>query len=242
MDVNEAKNILNISDDFNIIKLKRSYRFYAMTCHPDKGGNTEKFNSLNEAFETLIKLCSDDKTNTDIIIQGRPISELGRGYPITESATTCDRCNGKGYKEFIDPSDTILVECPDCLGDGAYWVNCKKCGGDGKFKNNNGKPVGDCFLCSGTGKFYLPYKNTTYKFYKLFDCFGFARYAMREVNTKEGKRNIKVNLCKKCYGNGKVDIPNPNPNNKSYMLCSECDGVGEIKLWNPVIPRGLFTK
>lgn len=238
MDLVEAKAKLGLEETFTFGQLKKAYRVFAMFMHPDRGGTEENFNEIQTAFDLLQNHCSDseDREKSEVTIGGKPLSEFGNGYPITESAKICDNCEGRGYKEFKESTNMISVNCPDCKGDGAFWVPCKKCGGDGKYGSR-----GTCFLCNGTGKFYPPYKQSSFNRGNPF--FGFMDSVMpmsRSIKTKDGVKWIKVNRCKHCTGHGIVDMPNPDKFHKYYLACDDCGGVGEVKMWNPVIPRGLM--
>lgn len=47
-------SILGIENDATSEEIKKSYRDLSKVNHPDKGGNPEAFNSINEAYENLI--------------------------------------------------------------------------------------------------------------------------------------------------------------------------------------------
>ena len=45
---------LRVSPDAPTPDIKRAYRKLAMRHHPDKGGDPEKFNTINNAYESII--------------------------------------------------------------------------------------------------------------------------------------------------------------------------------------------
>ena len=247
MDLTQAKSVLDLNSTFTLIKLKRAYRFKAMMVHPDKGGTQDAFFELKTAFDLLKIYCEDPEAEEKQgeYIGDKPLSEFGKGYPITESARTCDDCEGKGYKSYEESRGFVDVQCPDCKGDGAYWVPCKKCSGSGKFKNHQGKEVGLCHLCGGNGKFYPLYKKKTNvktlnDFYSYFMGTDLHLMKTRTVGFGQNRKTIKVNTCSRCHGRSTVSVKDLDDKKKYYMKCGECNGIGEIKMWNPVIPRGLF--
>jgi hypothetical protein len=54
MDYKKACSILSISPDFTLTELKHKYYKEALKNHPDKKGNTEKFQEINEAYSYLL--------------------------------------------------------------------------------------------------------------------------------------------------------------------------------------------
>ena len=50
--------VLGVSEDATSSEIKKSYRSLSLVHHPDKGGSIEKFQELNDAYESL----SDPKT------------------------------------------------------------------------------------------------------------------------------------------------------------------------------------
>ncbi len=49
----EYYDILGILPDASEKEIKKAYRRKAMKIHPDRGGNTEDFKKLSEAYEVL---------------------------------------------------------------------------------------------------------------------------------------------------------------------------------------------
>jgi DnaJ domain len=54
MDYKKACSILSISPDFTLTELKHRYYKEALKNHPDKKGNTETFQEINEAYSYLL--------------------------------------------------------------------------------------------------------------------------------------------------------------------------------------------
>ena len=208
--------------------LKR-YRILSFKFHPDHGGNNDDFNRLTDAFNILSKECKDlgGKEKT---IEGKKLSDLGKGYPITESAKTCDDCDGDGYRMYKGGIEFTgnMVKCPTCEGVGLFSFPCKKCGGTGKYFHPKARRVvGECNLCHGTGKFYPKNKNQSF--------FGFF-----EVRIYIPCTQLIGIPCKVCIGS--KFIPEKTDGKPFYTVCRKCEGIGEEKMWNPVLPRGLFNE
>merc|ERR1740121_674403 len=49
-----AYAILGISSDATDAEIKKAYKLVAMQCHPDKGGDKEEFQELNNAYERIM--------------------------------------------------------------------------------------------------------------------------------------------------------------------------------------------
>lgn len=45
--------VLGVSKDANDVEIKKAYRTLSLTHHPDRGGDTHKFQEINAAYETL---------------------------------------------------------------------------------------------------------------------------------------------------------------------------------------------
>jgi len=234
MNITEAKEIFNIlTEEWTLQNLKSVYRKIAFIVHPDIGGTEEQFQKLKDAYDLLKDLCVSEIIELDHTIEGYTLSELGKGYPITESARTCDICNGYGYKKY-HRKESIYDRCPDCEGIGAYSVKCRTCSGIGHFRHpRTNENVGTCETCQGTGKFYPPFNPKNRNIYSEF--FGIPWFMV----TLSNGQKIKANNCRKCNGMKEV-LMDKETETLYYSYCTACDGVGEIKMWNPVIPRGLL--
>ncbi len=218
---------------YSMQELKAAFRQVAFKIHPDVGGIREEFERAMSFFNILSDRCTnfvkkadgtlivgDDKT-----VQGHKLVDLGKGYPITESAKTCEACSGKGYTSFRKEWDQKYQTCDACNGTGLFSYPCKKCGGSGEY-SRNGKVIGECNLCHGSGRFYPENKRPLRGFY---DAFKYIPGTMKLGIT-----------CKKCNGHGKLWVPVMS-DKLFYTVCQQCDGIGEIRIFNPVLPRGLFA-
>ena len=246
MNLQEAKSILNIDFPISRIRLKKKFRELSRTCHPDVGGDTMEFVMLKSAYDFINKqdipdfdVEFEDGERVPGKIDGWTLDEYGQGYPISEPAKTCEKCEGKGWWSYMgerrvedteaaNSNDAQGQKCSKCLGYGLFSYPCKRCGGTGKYKAKNGKVVGECYGCKGTGRFFPKPKREYQK------------------HVKGGRTGIR---CGACFGDGYVrnDIFNlffgikfKTVKERVYARCPECKGAGEVKMWNPVLPRGYL--
>jgi DnaJ-class molecular chaperone len=225
------------SDVLSRAVILRRYRELVMINHPDMGGDADMFNRITEAYAILKRAgYKDNADNIEKTIDGYKLCDLGNGYPITESAITCETCDGHGYRQYSGMVEHTghYEACKVCGGDGLKFYPCKKCEGTGKYRHpKSGKVVGECYQCNGTGKFYPFGKIKKSGFGYFFDTM------MNDAPYVPGTRKIGVN-CPDCNGRGRVEVVADG--RPFFRRCDECKGVGEIRIFNPVLPRGLFAK
>lgn len=235
MDVQVAREVLQVDGEFTYQELLKQYRIQARVKHPDVGGSESDFVELQEAYSVLEgEAVSGEGYCGDVreTIEGYPLSDLGKGYPLSESARTCDVCDGKGYQKFTESRGYKTVDCVECRGEGIVNYPCKRCGGTGRYKHpKTGRDVGECHGCKGTGVFYPENKRMR----KTPSWGGFFSPGVKYI---PGTRKMGV-TCQRCSGYGRVRVPSGEVKN-ILRRCDECRGVGEIKMWNPVIPRGFL--
>lgn len=193
----QACAILRISLPIDEAGLKSAFRRRSHETHPDRGGTSDAFIAVNKAYELLKSLVGSSlifvHETTGTTVTGETLSELGKGFPITESAKPCESCRGAGYI-------TLTVsggDCKACMGQGTYTRITRHCDCISQW------PIRRCYRCNGTG---------SYIWLQL-------------------KRPFR---CVPCDGTGfssKVA-------RHRHALCRTCQGIGEVRMWNPVIPRG----
>ena len=159
MDRQEAYRILEIVPPFTERVLKSTFRAKAMEAHPDKGGTSNQFRDVKEAFDLLLADAGKDVEAVDAMttVEGVDISTLGKGLRV--SASRCADCSGRGYRREVQYS-----ECPSCLGHGNYgsslsdWLrafssqfSCHTCGGTGRSKSSRVRHW-VCTHCNGAGE------------------------------------------------------------------------------------------
>ncbi|CBK23011.2 uncharacterized protein [Blastocystis hominis] len=113
--------ILGVQRSDNVDTIKKAYRKLALTCHPDKGYSTEKFQLVNKAWDVLsdpVKRANYDKqyfADVDVVAQEIfPFSEFD--YRSDDACYThyC-RCGGKFeiYEEEV-AEKIEYVQCSEC--------------------------------------------------------------------------------------------------------------------------------
>jgi hypothetical protein len=241
MNENKARELLLDRDVFSMRELKSAFRAKAMSAHPDHGGDAEKFMQYQDAFDLLKTLATiNGKEGVKAALQdGTLLTELGKGYPLTVSAKTCDSCDGRGYGSYTLDVSEKEITCPKCSGTGAFSYPCRACRGTGSHTNpRNGKPIGTCTLCEGSGRFYPLYKGKPKKRHMYASWLDYhVDYTF--VKLKDGTE-LQVNKCRECGGDKRIWVP-VKGTELFYTACDICGGVGEVKIYNPVIPRGLLT-
>eukprot|EP00873_Tetraselmis_striata_P043961 jgi/Tetstr1/464225/TSEL_009030.t1 len=71
--VRDALDVFSLDPDFDLDSLKRSYRTVALRVHPDRGGNGELFQTVNECFQVL---CLEHNARSG----GAPHDQLKRDF------------------------------------------------------------------------------------------------------------------------------------------------------------------
>lgn len=131
--------LLGVTKDADAATIKKAFRKLAITAHPDKGGNTETWNKLSQAYEVL----SDDGK--------RRLYDLG-GMDAVENGGS--RHGGRPAQKVVkgDPVNFPLNLSLEDIYSGAQkklkltrTVCCKGCNGKG------GTDVVDCASCDGRG-------------------------------------------------------------------------------------------
>ena len=167
-------DILGVKPGASEEEVKKAYRKKAIETHPDKGGNEEEFQKINEAYEILTGKREEPKTGPQFQnpFSQNPFGFGGRGgfrmkaRPLNLSIDlsveevfhgcnknikyyvdrSCGTCNGSGGLKF--------GACNTCAGRGAHIQNmhgmqtitmCNNCGGSGQVRLEN------CNNCGGVG-------------------------------------------------------------------------------------------
>ena len=186
--------ILGVEKKSTLKEIKKSYYKLSFKHHPDKGGDSDKFNIINEAYNVL----TDNREEYDLK------SRWGANYDESLELLNFEFSNGSKIgendkiKNWKDNETNIVIYIDDDFdGNIEYerWVFCKTCGGTGKdtsskivIRDEHGNILkmfeGDdgCDMCEGTGK---NYKDDDCNF-----CGGKGKIGMSDCNTCKGERRI----------------------------------------------------
>jgi hypothetical protein len=272
VDIIKAYSILGVMPPFSPVELLSAYRRQAHIRHPDHGGSETLFLELTEAYQFMKPLAhADVSLPRAAMADGIPLSELGKGYPLTKSACTCDKCNGKGYTQEERYSNAS-IECVKCLGHGIISYECKKCSGWGQVNERK------CNTCQGSGRFFPRMQQQ-----EIDDGFCYGKKPGSRIRVQASCKLPKVHgkICFECDGNGRIPyeanlfrnmmfgraqangylivqqlMHTANCSEQEakeklgfkamdtvieYHKCYSCKGIGEIEMWNPVLPRGMLA-
>lgn len=177
---NDYYKLLGLKKDATESEIKKAYRKLALTHHPDKGGDENKFKEIAEAYEVLSnpdKKSNYDKYGHNGVKQGSRawgmsmedfMSEFGhRNYNRSKKRGSDMQINIKitledvyrGVNKSFKYKRT--APCNPCNGEGGTGKQtCSNCGGRGVVIHQMVTNIGvinsqtTCNVCSGTGSTY----------------------------------------------------------------------------------------
>jgi len=228
-------SILGVAKDSTDKEIKKAYYKLSFVHHPDKKGDVNIFNQINESYEVLI----DEALRLDYDKR----SKWGKDYIESsefldyEFSNTSNMWDEDKLKEFKKREQLTIIIRVDDTFDGKVeyerYVTCKSCKGSGKdttskiqIKDEKGNILktfdsdGGCDFCEGTGKGY-----------NGLDC-GFC-YGQGKVGAKD---------CETCLGDkrilgkqklSKIDFPKDEKDHKvEFMGHVSKDNPGMVgHLW-----------
>ena len=160
----EACQILNIPEtDISVHILNLRIKEF----HPDTATSPTKKRQWKPAFEAyrFLKDGLDSTSAVEMTVDGRPLSELGKGFP-HRNACDCTICNGKGYTS--EHNVVVYDPCPTCKGSGALMDDP-----DGRIipAKYLGRRAHFCYDCRGSGENLSSEREIT-KHYTCLRCKG----------------------------------------------------------------------
>jgi DnaJ-class molecular chaperone len=84
-EINEAYKILEIPNTSDLTEIKNAYRKKVLITHPDKGGSSNDFILVNQAFELLIKINSPKNKNNLSLNNISELKQITKEKPKTKN-------------------------------------------------------------------------------------------------------------------------------------------------------------
>lgn len=175
-------NILGLNKNASEEEIKNAYKKLARTHHPDKGGNTEKFQEIQSAYEIL----SDPHKKADFDNPQQPFGDFFHHHH-----------GGFNFSNFFNRQQTVQKK-PDIHHNYRITLNDVFNGARKKFnltrslfcKNCNK----NCYQCNGTGK-----RTQTVQIGPMINHIQQPCYNCQQTGNVFSK-NLNCNICK----NGKI--------------------------------------
>jgi molecular chaperone DnaJ len=164
MNIKDAYTLLGVPENISDSDLKKMYRELAKEKHPDKGGDQNEFESINEADELILdhrahpeKYQTNPFQNPFVNIHDI-FSNFGGGKRGVVNDISVDV--SLSFEEaMLGAKRTIAykhkVKCQDCNGEGGRKIanGCSSCDGFGRVVKNTGNMIfqQSCQKCFGRG-------------------------------------------------------------------------------------------
>lgn len=165
---NEYYELLNVPRTASKEEIKKAYKIIARKCHPDKGGDPEKFKKINEAYGVL----SDDHLRSRYDQFGKTDAEIPHHFPDFFNMFPFSMNHHQSSKKKTPNRnmDLELTMEESFLGATIKFrykrkvfkgnvdsTTCRKCNGNGKIMEQIRAPIGIiqnvslCPSCAGMG-------------------------------------------------------------------------------------------
>jgi DnaJ-class molecular chaperone len=212
--------VLEVDSTASDKEIKKSYYNLSKIHHPDKGGDSELFNEICEAYEVLI---GEKRIEYDIKSKWGSLYDENTeflDYEFNNLAKTWDEEKLEKWKNENQLNVVIRID-ENFSGSLKYerWVICKACGGDGKdvsskieIRDEKGNLLklfdgaDGCDFCEGTGK--------NWKNEDCGVCGGKGQVGMVDCKVCKGEKRI--------LGNQKLSGVKFPENEKSFRM----EGMG----------------
>lgn len=167
MNLQEARNILEISDSATPEEAKKKYRELTKKLHPDvnkEPGAEDRFKKINEAYQVVSTGKSTDREDIHSDpFRGNPFA----GFGFNVQQTKYHHANNININTTISFKESVLgckqdikfnrnIKCNNCNGNGVANINngCITCGGKGQIVTRQGNMISSrtCHKCHGVVK------------------------------------------------------------------------------------------
>lgn len=185
--------VLGVAQGCSQDDLKRAHRLHALKHHPDKGGDPDAFQAINEAYETLrdpaarrlYDARSHDARSHDA--RGAPASVPGSLLDMVQGVLgqIAGRQQAQMFETLQNPDLRLSVQVglEDAWATEEVGVLVRRnrpCGGCAATGSRSGS-VSPCPACAGRGvRSYVPFIAHRMNFHVCLDCQGSGRRVARE--------------------------------------------------------------
>ena len=186
MNLQEARQILGVSEDVSPEDAKKKYKTLARTLHPDinkEPGAEERFKKINEAYQCIQTGKGTDREDQFEDFQVNPFQNIGMHFGFGNHFGRRQQVQHEhiSLNTIVSFQESIL----GCKRDLKFSRKgkCPECDGNGKFPIHNG-----CDKCNGIGTITQRQNNMIFT---------------QTCNKCGGRRQIKN--CTKCNSTGSLD-------------------------------------
>lgn len=192
---------LGVEKNASADDIKNAFRRLAFEHHPDKGGKTEKFKEINEAYQVLSD--SNKRAQYDRFGTAEPQQGFGGGYGGGFGG------QGQGFNINLDDLGDIFGGFGDIFGGG----------GRQRERDSRGHDIQvDAKINFNDSVFGTEYEFSLNKSVRCSNCQGTG-----------GEPNSKSKTCATCHGSGQVSRQQRTVFGviQSAVSCSDCRGEGK---------------
>lgn len=206
-----AQQYFNLELPVEAIDLKAAYHQKAKELHPDRNekDTTALFQEMQDAYTKLSESTAIIEVTNNALTTIEGVLLADLGTGLSLVINSVP-CDNCQTKGYTTEAGSRFVECTDCDAVGLTLKTCPQCRGSRGFTALDGSHV-TCHSCNDIG---------TVSYYK--------------VKFNWNDRVFWSRLCSSCNGTKRKAIPYGH----IYRRCSPCQGLGEIQIFNPVIPKG----
>lgn len=204
-----AQQYFNLELPVEAIDLKAAYHQKTKELHPDR--NEKDTTALFQEMQAAYTKLSESTAIIEVTNNALTTIE---GTPLTDLGTGLSLvinsvpCEYCQGKGYSTEAGSRFVECTDCGAMGLTLKTCSQCRGSRGFTALDGSHV-TCGSCDDRG-------------------------TVRGKDKSNWFDHGWLRSCLSCHGTKRKVVPYGH----IYRRCSPCQGLGEIQIFNPVIPKG----
>jgi molecular chaperone DnaJ len=235
MNKKDYYEVLGVNKNATPDEIKKAYRNQSKIHHPDKGGDTDKFKEISEAYEHLSD--PNKKAKYDQFGHSDGYSQPNHGFDFESFF---------GKKEMVGNNINIILKLTlEEIFEGINkkytykrQVSCDVCSGEGGHN-----PI-TCNVCNGSGR--------TEKFFST--TFGYVSQTMECENCSGTGKTVK-DVCVSCHGHGvktvdeelNLQIPSGVQEGMTFPMKGRGHAIkngkyGDLFITIQEIPHRVFTR